>query len=190
MKLKSIFAAALFAGSLGAAHAQDIPPLSDVIQNMDPAELQDIGAAGPGAAPITGDMDAVISTAVSDAIADGVISADQASDVTASLNIISSNAQFFDFDIVSLIGELMDPNSEEYNASLTPAMVRETLEKFNRLSDAGKRTVGKESFSYPEDIGQLSAPDQAIVGDMPVFQQDLVQACAANEITGPVCNGG
>ena len=170
MRIKSILATSAFALTLGFANAQDVPPLSDVIQNMDPKALEQMGTVGGQIQPITGDVDAVINSAVNDAVKSGVITSDQAGDMTASLTVINSNAQFFDFDILATIGEaLNDPDGD-----VSMADIRTTLEGFNQLSDAGKALVGKESFEASEaQLGQLSDADRAIVTKLPVFQADM-----------------
>lgn len=171
MNKKYVFSSIVFVGLMtGPVFAQDVPPLADVIQNMDPAQLQQMATVGGQIEPITGDVDAVISSAVNDAIKDGVISADQADDATASLTIINSNAQFFDFDILAMIGEVLA--DDESDLSMTD--IRETLEAFNKLSDAGKQVVGQEEFTAtPSQLAQLSDADRAIVEAAPVFAEDI-----------------
>ena len=178
MKIKTGIAAFALAVSFGTAHAQDIPPLADVIQNLDPAELQQMRTVGGQIEPISGDVDAVITSAVNDAIKEGVISAEQADDATASLTIINANAQFFDFDILATIGDILaDPQN---NGQITMADIRSTLEGFNKLSDAGKAVVGREEFDAGDinQLNQLSQPDKDVVLSLPVFQHDA--QCAQN----------
>ena len=172
MKTKHYMAVFALVGSLTAAHAQDIPPLADVIQNMDPQSLQQMATVGGQIEPITGDVDAVINTAVNDAVRDGVIAADQAADATASLTIINANAEYFNFDILGAIGDAVS------GGDVSMSEVRSTLEAFNRLSPAGKAIVGNENFDVTDSnnalFGQLSQADRTIVlGAMPVFQNDL-----------------
>ena len=170
MRIKSIFATSAFALTLGFANAQEVPPLSDVIQNMDPRALEQMATVGGKIEPITGDVDAVIDSAVNDAVKSGVISADQAGDMAASLQVVNANAQFFDFDILGTIGEGIKDG--DFNMS----EVRTTLEGFNNLSDAGKALVGQESFEASDaQLGQLSDADRAIVESLPVFKADMAQ---------------
>ena len=109
--------------------------------------------------------------AVSEAIEEGLISAEEAADATASLSLVADNAQFFNFDILDAIASVVE------SGEFTMAEVRSTLEGFNSLSEAGKTVVGQESFDYiaahdsdHDDYtsakahwDSLSAADQAVV---------------------------
>ena len=149
-----------------------IPSLADVMGSMTDAEVSQMESNVSDAGSLSMDMDVSIETAVSDAIEDGLISADQAEDAAATLEIISSNAEFFNFDILDAIGEVIE--SGEFSMQ----DIRQTLEGFNTLSDAGKALVGNEEFDSTDTtdgslFSQLSAADKAIVlNNMPVVGND------------------
>ena len=77
---------------------------------------------------------------VNQAFESGLISADEASDVEAALEILEANTQFFDFDLLGLIDELLA------EGVVTTEELYTTLDLFNQLSVADKTEVGKESF--------------------------------------------
>ena len=158
--------------------AVEIPSLADVIGNMDTSEIAEMESSIGDTGSLSGDfdiaVDAAVDSAISEAIEEGLISAEEASDAAASLSIVASNAEFFDFDILEAIGEIVE------SGEFTMAEIRDTLEGFNSLSDAGKSVVGQESFDYilakdtsnpsdPDHIAakaqwdSLSAADQAVV---------------------------
>ena len=122
------------------AQETEVPALADVVGTLDPAEFEQMESAVSDLGSISFDADLAIDTAVSDAIDEGLISAEQATDAAASLSIISDNQQFFDFDIVEVLGEVI--SSGEFNIT----EIRQTLEGFNSLSDSDKVIVGQESF--------------------------------------------
>ena len=187
---KVIFGLAIgLAINISAVSAQDtgveIPSLADVITNMDSSEIaameSAIGDTGSLSADFDIAIDAAVETAVADAIEEGLISASEATDAAAALTIVSDNAQFFNFDILDAIGEVVE------SGEFTIAEVRSTLEGFNNLSDAGKTVVGQESFDYiasqdnthPDYTNakaswdSLSAADQSVV----VNQMTLLTVC-------------
>ncbi|MGC6518374.1 MAG: hypothetical protein ACON49_10170 [Candidatus Puniceispirillaceae bacterium] len=134
-------AVAAFTLPMGAmAQDAEVPALADVVSGLDATELSDMETSVTDIGSISADFDVAIDTAVADAIEEGLISADEATDAAASLSIISDNAQFFDFDIIEVVGEIIQ--SGEFDI----ADIRQTLEGFNSLSDADKAIVGQQSF--------------------------------------------
>ncbi len=180
-----------FAMNASLASAQDtgaeIPSLADVMTNMDGSEIAEmesnIGEAGSLSADFDIAIDVAVESAVAEAIEEGLISASEATDAAAALSIVSDNAQFFNFDILDAIGEVVE------SGEFTIAEVRSTLEGFNSLSDAGKSVVGQESFDYlasqdnthPDyttakaSWDSLSATDQNVV----LNQMTLLTECRA-----------
>lgn len=122
--------------------AQDIevPALADVVDQLDASEIAEMESSIDDLGSLSFDVEVAIDTAVSDAINEGLISAEEATDASASLSIIADNQQFFDFDIIDVLGEVIE--SGEFDIS----QIRETLEGFNSLPDADKAIVGQESF--------------------------------------------
>lgn len=169
-----IGASLLFSGAAIAQTSETgaIPSLADVMGSMSEAEVSQMESNVSSAGSLSMDMDVSIESAVNDAISEGLISADQAEDAAATLEIISSNAEFFNFDILDAIGEVIE--SGEFSIE----DIRQTLEGFNTLSDAGKALVGNESFDSTDTsdgslFSQLSDADKAIVlNNMPVVGND------------------
>lgn len=142
MRLIKLFLSAAFLSLPVTAVAQEVevPALADVVQGLDASELIELETSIDDLGSISFDSEVAIDSAVSEAITEGLISADEASDAVASLSIISDNQQFFDFDIIDVLGEVIE--SGEFDI----AEIRETLEGFNSLSDADKAIVGQQSF--------------------------------------------
>ena len=149
----------------------EVPPLALVLEGLSDVEVSEVVTAAQAEGSIDADVDIAISDAVSEAVAEGLISSEEAVDATAALEIVASNAEFFDFDILEAIGDVID------SGEFTIEEVRETLEGFNSLSDAGKALVGQEGFDTDPNNAEgyalyqsLSAEDQAIVdNNMPVL---------------------
>ena len=118
----------------------EVPALADVVGSLDASEISQMEASIDDLGSLSFDADVAIDNAVSDAIAEGLISAEDATDASASLSIISDNQQFFDFDIVDVLGEVIE--SGEFDIG----QIRETLEGFNSLPDVDKAIVGQETF--------------------------------------------
>lgn len=157
------------------AQAQDassVPTLADVLGSLTSEEVtsmeRDVSVDGS----LSLDMDVTVEAAVNDAIEDGLITADQAEDAAASLQLVQANADFFNFDILDAIGEVIE--SGEFSVE----EIRQTLEGFNTLSDAGKALVGNEAFDTTDTsdgslFSQLSESDKQIVlNEMPVVGND------------------
>ena len=150
-----------------------ITPLYSVLEGLSQEEISQIGQGGT----VDADVDTAIAQTIAEAIDDGLISTEEATDATAVLEIVTSNAEFFDFDILDLIREAVE--SEQFSVE----QVRNTLEGFNRLSDAGKSLVGQGEFivsdttvSDPNSLyNQLSQNDKNIV----LNQMDLVDVRGA-----------
>lgn len=170
-----IIAASVFAATGAFAQSSEtgaIPSLADVMGSMTSEEVSQMESNVSDGGSLSMDMDMSIETAVNDAVAEGLISADQAEDAAATLEIVSSNAEFFNFDILDAIGEVIA------SGEFTMEEVRQTLEGFNTLSDAGKALVGNEEFDASDTddgslFSQLSDADKAIVlNNMPVVGND------------------
>lgn len=174
-KISTFIGASLLLSSAAIAQTSEtgaVPSLADVMGSMSEAEVSQMESNVSSAGSLSMDMDVSIEAAVNDAISEGLISADQAEDAAATLEIISSNAEFFNFDILDAIGEVIE--SGEFSIE----DIRQTLEGFNTLSDAGKALVGNETFDSTDTsdgslFSQLSDADKAIVlNNMPVVGND------------------
>jgi len=138
--------------------------LGDVIKTMSQQEISQMQDTGS----LSIDMDISIQAAIDDAIAQGVIGADDADDAAATLSLVSANAEFFIFDILDAIGSVIE------DGTFSMDQVRQTLEGFNNLSDEGKALVGDRQFDVADTsdgslFNQLSDADKSIVlNSMPV----------------------
>ena len=138
--------------------------LNDVIKTMSQQEISQMQDTGS----LSIDMDISIQAAIDDAIAQGVIGADDADDAAATLSLVSANAEFFNFDILDAIGSVIE------DGTFSMDQVRQTLEGFNNLSDEGKALVGDRQFDVADTsdgslFNQLSDADKSIVlNSMPV----------------------
>lgn len=189
--MKKILAISAFAVALPfAAAAQEtgieVPSLQSVLSTMNESEISAAETNIAEQGTISGDLDVAIDQAVSEAVAEGLITADQADDAAAALEIVNANSQFFNFDILDVIGEGLE------NGDFDIESVRETLGGFQNLSDAGKGVVGNEQFSvyqfdqndnivvdgngdpvYSNDFSALSSADQSVIlNQMPILSDD------------------
>ncbi len=173
--MKKIILAATVASAVSAvpAFAQttdvdieiQVPSLASALEGLSDDELSEVEAEVEVGGAIDGDVDIAISDAVSEAISEGLITSEEAVDATAALEIVASNAEFFDFDILEAIGEVIE------SGDFSIEEVRDTLQGFNSLSDAGKSIVGQGSFeltdaTYSDQnslFNQLSDADKSIV---------------------------
>ena len=180
--MKKIALAAVFLASTSiSAFAQtgtEVPSLQSVLGAMNEAEVSQVESTVSEQGSFTEDIDVAIEQAVNEAVSEGLITAEQAADAAASLEIVNSNAEFFNFDILAAIGDIV-----EQGASIED--VRATLEGFQQLSDAGKSVVGQETFSvytfdennnitgYTDAYNDLSDADQAVISDqMPLLSSN------------------
>lgn len=120
----------------------EVPSLADVISAVDDTELAILENSVGSDIALSADFDSTIDTVVAEAIEEGLISADEAADTAATLSLVSSNTEFFNFDILDVIGAVIE------DGTYTISQVRNTLEGFNTLSDSGKAIVGRQDFNY------------------------------------------
>ena len=171
-KTMVITATMLFAAPALAQESTGVPSLADVMGSLSSDEISQMENSVAEEGSLSLDMDITVEAAVSEAIEDGLISADQAEDAAASLELIQANADFFNFDILEAIGEVIE--SGEFSVE----EIRQTLEGFNTLSDAGKSLVGNEEFDVTDTsdsslFNQLSDADKQIVlNQMPIVGDD------------------
>ena len=139
-----------------------VPSLASALEGLSEAELSEVASGD-----IDSDANIAISNSVAEAVSEGLISSEEALDATVALAIVASNAEFFDFDILDAIGDILDSGEVSIDE------VRQTLEGFNNLSDAGKAIVGTQEFGLTDSsfadanspFNQLSDADKEIVID-------------------------
>lgn len=168
MKKLALALPLVVAASFANAQTGEVPALSDVLSGMSDTEISSLEEGVNDDGSITGDIDIAIDGAVSEAIADGLITEDQADMAREALSIVNANADYFNFDILDVIADGIE------NGDFTLAEVNETLKGFQSLSEAGKAVVASEDFTgdpNEADFQSLSAADQAIVtNSMPAVQ--------------------
>ena len=140
--MKKIITAVALATVATGAWAQ-VPELGDVLGDLSTTELDAFNDSLAGEDTIMmDDFEGSLNIAIIDqALDEGFITADEAADVEAALAIIDDNAEFFDFDLLALVEELLA------EGVVTTDELYTTLDLFNSLSVADKTIVGQESFS-------------------------------------------
>jgi hypothetical protein len=155
--------------SLDVIAETEIVPLSDIIEQMSDAELIQMEETALEVGTLTLDVEQMIETAVEDAVSTGSIGFVGDENAAAVIEIVNANAEFFDFDILDEIATVIA------EGEFTEAQIRQTLEGFNRLSDADKALVGQQAFDTGDAnplYQQVSAAGKAIIATMPVLQHD------------------
>jgi hypothetical protein len=148
-----------------------VPALADVISELNETEIlqmeQDVSESGSLAV----DTEMMIETEIEAALAEGVITAEQATDAEVVLEIVNANAEYFDFDILQEIALIIA------EGEFTEAQIRQTLEAFDSLSDADKALVAQEEFDALDPTNalyqQVSDEGKAIIQSrMPVLSEE------------------
>ena len=139
--MKKIFAVLFFffaSNSLAENHDQ-ISSLSDALENANDDQLASLEIVDTSFSEVTIELEAgdIIETAFEqgDFSPEDLISMDEAAE------ILEANLDFFDFDIVSLIGSALE------SGDVTEEEVAYTLMIFSTLSAADRTVVGQESFT-------------------------------------------
>ncbi len=137
------------------AIAQDIPSLQDVLGGMSETEVSKLESGVRETGALTGDVDSAIDKSVKDALEEGLIGKGDVNDVTATLQIVNANADYFNFDILGIINQGLAVGD------FTPAEIRQTLEGFQNLSPAGKAIVGQRDAQNGESAFDANAASRA-----------------------------
>jgi hypothetical protein len=146
----------------------EVPSLADVLSEMSDVEISEMEQSVFDAGALDFDTQSMIQNEIEAALEEGLISPEQASDVDIALEIVNANAEFFDFDILKEISELIA------EGEFSEAQIRQTLQAFDSLSDADKALVTSEEFDA-NDVNnalyqQVSAEGKAIIqANMPVL---------------------
>jgi len=146
----------------------EVPSLADVLSEMSDVEISEMEQSVFDAGALDFDTQSMIQNEIEAALEEGLISPEQASDVDIALEIVNANAEFFDFDILKEISELIA------EGEFSEAQIRQTLQAFDSLSDADKAIVASEEFDA-NDVNnalyqQVSAEGKAIIqANMPVL---------------------
>ena len=148
----------------------EVPSLADVLNDMNDVEILEMEQSVFDTGALDFDTQSMIQNEIEAALEEGLISPEQASDLDIALEIVNANAEYFDFDILQEISDLIE------EGEFSEAQIRQTLQAFDSLSDADKALVANEGFDA-NDPGnalyqQVSAEGQTIIRDnMPVLTE-------------------
>jgi len=139
----------------------EVPSLADVLSEMSDVEISEMEQSVFDAGALDFDTQSMTQNEIEAALEEGLISPEQASDVDIALEIVNANAEFFDFDILKEISELIA------EGEFSEAQIRQTLQAFDSLSDADKAIVASEEFDATNPSNSLyqkvSAEGKAII---------------------------
>jgi len=148
----------------------EVPSLADVLNDMNDVEILEMEQSVFDTGALDFDTQSMIQNEIEAALEEGLISPEQASDLDIALEIVNANAEYFDFDILQEISDLIE------EGEFSEAQIRQTLQAFDSLSDADKALVANEGFDA-NDPGnalyqQVSAEGQSIIRDnMPMLTE-------------------
>ena len=147
-----------------------VPSLADVLNDMNDVEILEMEQSVFDTGALDFDTQSMIQNEIEAALEEGLISPEQASDLDIALEIVNANAEYFDFDILQEISDLIE------EGEFSEAQIRQTLQAFDSLSDADKALVANEGFDA-NDPGnalcqQVSAEGKSIIrANMPVLTE-------------------
>lgn len=145
-----------------------VPSLVDVLSEIDDVEIPQMEQTVNDTGTLDLDTDMVVENQITAALEEGLISPENASDVEVVMEIVNANAEYFNFDILQEISDLIA------EGEFSETQIRQTLEAFDSLSDADKAIVAQEEFDA-QDAGnalyqRVSAEGRAIIqANMPVL---------------------
>jgi len=148
----------------------EVPSLADVLNDMNDVEILEMEQSVFDTGALDFDTQSMIQNEIEAALEEGLISPEQASDLDIALEIVNANAEYFDFDILQEISDLIE------EGEFSEAQIRQTLQAFDSLSDADKALVANEEFDA-NDPGnalyqQVSAEGKSIIrANMPVLTE-------------------
>jgi len=139
----------------------EVPSLADVLNDMNDVEILEMEQSVFDTGALDFDTQSIIQNEIEAALEEGLISPEQASDLDIALEIVNANAEYFDFDILQEISDLIE------EGEFSEAQIRQTLQTFDSLSDADKALVANEGFDA-NDPGnalyqQVSAEGKSII---------------------------
>jgi len=148
----------------------EVPPLAAVLNDMNDVEILEMEQSVFDTGALDFDTQSMIQNEIEAALEEGLISPEQASDLDIALEIVNANAEYFDFDILQEISDLIE------EGEFSEAQIRQTLQAFDSLSDADKALVANEGFDA-NDPGnalyqQVSAEGKSTIqANMPVLTE-------------------
>ena len=147
-----------------------VPSLADVLSEMDEVEILQMEQTVTDTGTLDLDTDMMIENQITAALEEGLISPEHAGDAEIVMEIVNANAEYFNFDILQEISDLIA------EGEFSEVQIRQTLEAFDSLSDADKALVAQEEFDAQEPgnalYQQVSAEGRAIIqANMPVLTE-------------------
>jgi len=148
----------------------EVPSLADVLNDMNDVEILEMEQSVFDTGALDFDTQSMIQNEIEAALEERLISPEQASDLDIALEIVNANAEYFDFDILQEISDLIE------EGEFSEAQIRQTLQAFDSLSDADKALVANEGFDA-NDPGnalyqQVSAEGKSTIqANMPVLTE-------------------
>ena len=148
----------------------EVPSLADVLNDMNDVEILEMEQSVFDTGALDFDTQSMIQNEIEAALEEGLISPEQASDLDIALEIVNANAEYFDFDILQEISDLIE------EGEFSEAQIRQTLQAFDSLSDADKALVANEGFDATDPgnalYQQVSAEGKSIIrANMPVLTE-------------------
>jgi len=148
----------------------EVPSLADVLNDMNDVEILEMEQSVFDTGALDFDTQSMIQNEIEAALEEGLISPEQASDLDIALEIVNANAEYFDFDILQEISDLIE------EGEFSEAQIRQTLQAFDSLSDADKALVANEGFDASDPANalyqQVSAEGKSIIqANMPVLTE-------------------
>ena len=147
-----------------------VPSLVDVLSEMDDVEILQMEQTVTDTGTLDLDTDMMIENQITAALEEGLISPEHAGDAEIVMEIVNANAEYFNFDILQEISDLIA------EGEFSEVQIRQTLEAFDSLSDADKALVAQEEFDAQNTSNalyqQVSAEGKAIIqANMPVLTE-------------------
>lgn len=151
--MKKFISAVAFATVAGGAWAQ-VPELGDVLGELSTTELDAFNTELDTAVEPMLDIDLDVSfdiAIVNEAVSQGLITEQDAEDLSGALAVIEDNAGYFNFDFEEFIADAIG------QGWATPAQISEVMVVFDRLPPAAKSIIGDESFNPFEGLACSSS---------------------------------
>ena len=140
--MKKIISAVAFATVATGAWAQ-VPELGDVLGELSTTELDAFNTELDTAVEPMLDIDLDISidiAVVNEALSQGLISEQEASDLGSALAVIEENAGYFNFDFEEFIADSIA------SGDVSAAEIASVMQVFSQLPSEAKAIIGDESF--------------------------------------------
>ena len=147
-----------FSLNLYAEGHDQIAPLSEALENASEDQLLDMEIADTSLIDVGGEVEA--ENLIEEGFIQGDFTPEDLISMDEAAEILEANLEFFDFDIVELIGDALE------SGDVTEEEVAYTLMIFSTLSAADRTVVGQEEFTgdtTDASWSDISAEGQAII---------------------------